>query len=241
MNNVEGDSGAPTRAHRSQRQPKAVGQKKNRTSSTTQPKNAPGCPPSNTCGVTGTLVTRRVTDNGKEVKPEKGKRPGKAALSVNVCQKNQSAQRKLSNASSNASEDLSKDSGCTSGKLSPSDSSSEMSDCPSEGNKVSVNTQSDNEMSGSNGKGDACNTLYDMSGDNPYPSSGTSQDNVIIHSGGDGNSGCEGSLASLPTSLAFSDPTGELMGETHEDLVREVEDLRSENEYLKVRWFITVL
>lgn len=110
--------------------------------------------------------------------------------------------RKLSDAS-NASEDLSKDSGCVSGKLSSSDSSSEISDCTSEGNK------------------------------NDPPSS----DHISWVSGGayvsPGSAG--GALFTPPG--AFIEL---MMGETTEDLVRELEDLRSENEYLKVslqsRW-----
>lgn len=164
-------------------------------------------------------------DSGEEVKTSgvQAKRPGKVTRSaIAECRRSPGAQRKLSD-SSNASEDLSKDSGCLSGKLSSSDSSSEISDCPSDGNKLD-SPSSDNELiwlearayesPDSEGKDDGkqrvkaaretCALLPDAPG---------------------------GSLTLFNSSGAFIDL---MMGETTEDLVREVDDLRSENEYLKV-------
>ncbi|KAI3357477.1 hypothetical protein L3Q82_015892 [Scortum barcoo] len=157
-------------------------------------------------------------DFGKEARSAglQGKRPGKVSPGGTV--ESQSAQRKLSDAS-NASEDLSKDSGCLSGKLSSSDSSSEISDCPSEGNKRD-SPSCDNELSWIDGR-------------------------AYVNPGGEGRSDgaacvkgdqcalqpdAGGGLSLFGSSGAFMDL---MMGETTDDLVREVEDLRSENEYLK--------
>ncbi|XP_062315003.1 protein SOGA1-like [Osmerus eperlanus] len=246
--NRAGDNSAPPKTHRCLRQPNSQeethggGQKKNRNPPTVQPKDAQRCTKIKTVGTTGTLATPCVS--GKDRKAEKGKRLGKSALVATEGQRHQSAQRKLSDAS-NASEDFSKDSGCMSGKVSCSDSSSEISDCTSEGNKLSTDTHSsDTELSSSDGRaldtssGDPFTRVPDMRNEG-IPSTCTWQENAI-YSGGDGynSSGCCGdSLASLPSldvSVAgYSDLTGELFGETPEDLVREVDDLRSENEYLK--------
>ncbi|XP_060930086.1 uncharacterized protein si:ch211-197l9.2 [Limanda limanda] len=157
-----------------------------------------------------------VCEPGKEVKAgSQGKRAGKVSSSAGAeSHRSPGAQRKLSDAS-NASEDLSKDSGCVSGKLSSSDSSSEISDCPSEGIKHD-SPSSDHELSWIDGR------AYE----NPSKS-------------------CV-KAARVPCALE-PDAAGEgltvfnspgvfmelIMGETTEDLVREVEDLRSENEYLK--------
>ena len=248
--NRAGDNSAPPKTHRCLRQPNSQeethggGQKKNRIPPTVQPKDAQRCTNIKTVGTNGTLATRCVS--GKDRKAEKGKRHAKSSLVATEGQRHQSAQRKLSDAS-NASEDLSKDSGCISGKVSCSDSSSEISDCTSEENKLSPDTHSsDTDLSVSDGRaldtssGDPFTRVPDMRNEG-IPSTCTWQENAI-YSGGDGynSSGCCGdSLASLPSldvSVAgYSDLTGELLRETPEDLVREVDDLRSENEYLKVR------
>lgn len=163
-------------------------------------------------------------DTGKEMKSggQQGKRQGKVPSSASPeGQRSPGAQRKLSDAS-NASEDLSKDSGCLSGKLSSSDSSSEMSDCPSEGNKRD-SPSSDNELSWIDGgayvspdsKGNGDSTLCAKA----------ARDNGAQHSA------AEGGLSLFNSSGSFMDL---MMGETTDDLVRELEDLRSENEYLKV-------
>ncbi|XP_070695069.1 uncharacterized protein, partial [Pempheris klunzingeri] len=163
-------------------------------------------------------------DTGKEVKSAglQGKRSGKVSLSVAVeGQRSPGAQRKLSDAS-NASEDLSKDSGCLSGKLSSSDSSSEISDCPSEGNKRD-SPSCDNELSWIDGR------VY-MSPDSEdrgdgKPCAKAARDPCAPQSDAAG-----GGLGLFNSSGSFIDL---MMAETTEDLVKEVEDLRSENEYLK--------
>ncbi|KAM7405123.1 hypothetical protein PAMP_012408 [Pampus punctatissimus] len=163
-------------------------------------------------------------DSGKEVKTAglQGKRPGKASSSVPAeCQKSPGAQRKLSDAS-NASEDLSKDSGCLSGKLSSSDSSSEISDCPSDGNKQDSQS-SDNELSWTDGR--AYVSPHRDEKDDGELCVKAATDPCALQPDAAGRS-----LSLFNSSGAFMDV---MMGETTEDLVREVEDLRSENEYLK--------
>eukprot|EP00066_Takifugu_rubripes_P011826 XP_011601092.1 PREDICTED: uncharacterized protein LOC101061776 [Takifugu rubripes] len=160
-------------------------------------------------------------DTGKDTKSGgmQEKRPGKS--SSGASSEGPGAQRKLSDAS-NASEDLSKDSGCLSGKLSPSDSSSEISDCPSEGNKRD-SPSSDSELiwidggayvvPGGGGKG------------NGAPCAKPRRENCAPQP-----DAAAGGLALFNSSGVIMDL---IMGDTTEDLVREVEDLRSENEYLK--------
>ncbi|CAB1455094.1 unnamed protein product [Pleuronectes platessa] len=154
---------------------------------------------------------------GKEVKAAgvQGKRAGKVSSNAAAeCHRSPGAQRKLSDAS-NASEDLSKDSGCVSGKLSSSDSSSEISDCPSEGIKHD-SPSSDNELSWIDGR------AYE----NPNKSCAKlARVSCALQPEAAG-----GGLTLLNSPGAFMEL---IMGETTEDLVREVEELRSENEYLK--------
>lgn len=161
-------------------------------------------------------------DTGKDTKSAgmQEKRSGKSSSGA-TCE-GPGAQRKLSDAS-NASEDLSKDSGCLSGKLSPSDSSSEISDCPSEGNKRD-SPSSDSELiwidggayvvPGSGGKGNGAPCAK------PRRENCTPQPDAAA-----------GGLTLFNSSGVIMDL---IMGDATEDLVREVEDLRSENEYLKV-------
>ncbi|KAF7663582.1 hypothetical protein LDENG_00206000 [Lucifuga dentata] len=208
--NREGDKSAKS-AHQSQKLPRAQQQgaclKKRREPST---KDAQSCS-------TGTHSVQWVS--GKEVKNVgRGKRPGKASSGLPTESRGSpGAHRKLSDAS-NASEDLSKDSGCVSGKTSSSDSSSEISDCPSEGNKQD-SPSSDNELSWIYGR------AY-VSADRE----GKGDCKPCIKSTGAFHPDAGGSLSLLSSPGTFMDL---MMGETTEDLVREVEDLRSENEYLK--------
>lgn len=138
-----------------------------------------------------------------------GKRPVKVCPGAPL--ERPGAQRKLSDAS-NASEDLSKDSGCPSGKLSSSDSSSEISDCPSEGNNKHDFPSGDSALSWIDG------------GAYLFPDG---------EARGDGRPRVKAAAG-----LSLFNSTGSfmdlMMGETTEDVFREVEDLRSENEYLKV-------
>ncbi|XP_016364577.1 protein SOGA1-like isoform X2 [Sinocyclocheilus rhinocerous] len=196
----------------------------------------------------GGRVSRRSPVTGKETKPEKSKPTGKPALSAPGAQKssvksNKSGRRKVSDASI-GSDDLSKDSGCAPGKLSPTDSSSELSDCASEENKVSTDAlSSDTETSSRGGidgeKAAAEHGLLDKSGQTK-----TSLEKDRLSLGmetaeGSVSPGDERSLTSFDsrmpasTSLAFSDLTEELMDGMHEELIREIEEIRSENDYLK--------
>ncbi|XP_041860159.1 uncharacterized protein LOC121651804 [Melanotaenia boesemani] len=129
------------------------------------------------------------------------------------------AQRKLSDAS-NASEDLSKDSGCLSGKLSSSDSSSEISDCASEGNKRD-SPSSDNELSWIEGRAYVRPDSEGTGAGNPCAKAAT--DTCALQPDAAG--------------VILQNSAGEfmdfMMGGTTDDLARELEDMRSENEYLK--------
>ncbi|MBN3325124.1 SOGA1 protein, partial [Atractosteus spatula] len=203
----------------------------------------------------GSRISRRCPGSGKELKPEKSRQPGKSTPSVSGSHKSgnktaKSARRKISDAST-ASDDLSKDSGCAPGKLSPSDSSSELSDCASEGNKLSTDAlSSDTETSSrgggpdgekpgtgqANGVSDKANR-GDQTGKNPLDKDRLS---LGVETGeGSISPGDERSVASfdsrlhVSTSLAFSDLTEEFMDGMQEEFVREIEELRSENDYLK--------
>ncbi|XP_077454658.1 uncharacterized protein LOC144073028 isoform X1 [Stigmatopora argus] len=158
-------------------------------------------------------------NHGDSVKST-GKRPGCPAA---PCRKRSPGDRRKLSDASNTSEDLAKDSGCFSGKTS-SESSSEMSDWTCEGNKRDSSV-SDKELSWADGG------AYEEG-----PVSGGKDDGkrrgqaariacsspVDVAAGGD--------LALGKSSGAFMDL---IMAETTDDLVREVEDVRSENEYLR--------
>ncbi|XP_057713371.1 uncharacterized protein LOC130929827 [Corythoichthys intestinalis] len=130
------------------------------------------------------------------------------------------AGRKLSDAS-NTSEDLSKDSGYLSGKPS-SDSSSEISDWTWEGYKRDCPV-SDEELSSTDGgfyKGPVSRVKDDGKG--RVQAAGTANSPTLDAAGG--------ALTLWKSTGAFMDL---IMAETTDDLVREVEDVRSENEYLR--------
>lgn len=188
-----------------------------------------------------------------------------AAAAAAKATKSAGGRRKVSDASI-GSDDLSKDSGCPTGKLSPTDSSSELSDCASEENKLSTDAvSSDAESRSSRGGGaDAEKPLKD----GPAPTAAKSSHKAAVVAAtttsskttcssadkdykerlclgvdtGEGSisPGEERSVTSFDsrmpasTSLAFSDLTEEFMDGMHEEFVREIEELRSENEYLKV-------
>ncbi|KAL1021363.1 hypothetical protein UPYG_G00012340 [Umbra pygmaea] len=249
-------------------QPIQVSEKKkiNRAPSPARPKDVPGWSLTKIRGGIGTptlsvkpgsihlgsRVSRRSPGSGKETKSEKGKLPGKSTLSVASAQKSGSksmkgSRRKISDRS-NASDDLSKDSGCAAGKLSPTDSSSELSDCASEENKLSHDTQSSDTESSSRFGGHEGDKLSRDCGYGPLDK-GTRDVKIPVDKDrlslgvetGEGSisPGDERSLTSFDsrvpasTSLAFSDLTEELMDGMHEEFVREIEELRSENDYLK--------
>ncbi|XP_060750968.1 protein SOGA1 isoform X4 [Tachysurus vachellii] len=188
----------------------------------------------------GSRLSRRSPISSKETKDKMGKSPGKSALSAlgatkSSVKSNKAARRKVSDAS-NASDDLSKDSGKDSGKLSPTDSSSELSDCGSEENKLS--TSSDRESSSRGGGTESESAAAEQS------TAGAGRDGERLALGGDAGQdstspGDERSLTSLDsrmpasTSLAFSDLNEDLTEAMHEEYLREIEELRSENDYLK--------
>ncbi|CAB1329470.1 unnamed protein product [Coregonus sp. 'balchen'] len=271
------DSGQaqPHQQHQFEQQPVVqsiqVNEKKkiNRAPSPARPKDVPGWSLTKIRGGIGTptlsvkpgsihlgsRVSRRSPGSGKETKSEKGKLPGKSTLSVASAQKGGSksmkgGRKKVSDAR-NASDDLSKDSGCAAGKLSPTDSSSEISDCASEENKVSTDALSSDTESSSRGGGPEGEKSSTDCGDGP-PDRGTRGDHhaktpvdkdrlsLGVETGeGSISPGDERSLTSFDsrvptsTSLAFSDLTEEFMDGMHEEFVREIEELRSENDYLK--------
>lgn len=197
---------------------------------------------------------------GKDGKADRsGVKPaskGSAALSKTTAakaSKNPGGRRKVSDASI-GSDDLSKDSGCAAGKLSPTDSSSELSDCASEENKLFTDAvSSDAESRSSRGGGpdgdkprrDALAHRASHQTARATCSSAEKDDKDRLSLGvetGEGSTspGEERSVTSFDsrmpasTSLAFSDLTEEFMDGMHEEFVREIEELRSENDYLKV-------
>nr|XP_019945079.1 PREDICTED: protein SOGA1 isoform X2 [Paralichthys olivaceus] len=203
---------------------------------------------------------------GKDGRAEKsggGKTPGKSSFSAAALSKSSASKatkstggrRKVSDASI-GSDDLSKDSGCAPGKLSPTDSSSELSDCASEENKLSADAvSSDAESRSSRGGGPDGDrplrngALSDRVGQHAAAnkttcSAGERDDKDRLTLGvetGEGSisPGEERSVTSFDsrvpasTSLAFSDLTEEFMDGMQEEFVREIEELRSENDYLK--------
>ncbi|KAK2851137.1 hypothetical protein Q5P01_007413 [Channa striata] len=204
---------------------------------------------------------------GKDGKAEKsgaGKPAGKSSFSsaaaalgktsASKTVKSAGGRRKVSDASI-GSDDLSKDSGCAPGKLSPTDSSSELSDCASEENKLSTDAvSSDTESRSSRGGGpDGDKPLRDgASADRACQQAATkatcsSSDrddkdrlSLGVETGeGSISPGEERSVTSFDsrmpasTSLAFSDLTEEFIDGMQEEFVREIEELRSENDYLK--------
>uniref|UniRef100_A0A3Q3D7L6 Microtubule crosslinking factor 2 n=1 Tax=Hippocampus comes TaxID=109280 RepID=A0A3Q3D7L6_HIPCM len=202
----------------------------------------------------GNRISRR-SPSGKDVKADKnGVKPaGKSsASSANASSKNSatkmakssSGARRVSDASI-GSDDLSKDSGCAAGKLSPTDSSSELSDCASEEHKLSSDApSSDTESRSSRGGGD--NQLGN--GTHQYLAGAKSSTeirdkdrlSVGVEAGEESSSAPEersvtsvDSRMPASTSLAFSDLTEEFVDGMHEEFVREIEELRSENDYLK--------
>lgn len=252
-------------------QPPGEKKKINRAPSPARPKDVPGWSLTKIRGGIGTptltikpgaihlgsRVSRR-SPVGNLAAKDKSKTSGKSSTSsasltktsAGKATKSAAARRKVSDASI-GSEDLSKDSGCPTGKLSPTDSSSELSDCASEENKLSADAvSSDTESRSSRGGG--------PEGDRPpidgprvthQPAAKTfamerdfkDRPAVGVEAGeGNVSPGEERSVTScdsrMPasTSLAFSDLTEELMDGVHEEYAREIEELRSENDYLKV-------
>lgn len=250
----------------------APGEKKkiNRAPSPARPKDVPGWSLTKIRGGIGTptlsvkgsihlgsRMSRRSpvglsSKDGKGDRAGGGKQPGKLSSAAATSKasagkgaKGAGGRRKVSDAST-GSEDLSKDSGCAPGKMSPTDSSSELSDCASDEHKLSAELSSDTESRSSRGGGpDGDKPLRDRPGPRAAPRTpGSSADKDRLFLGveaGEGSisPGEERSVTSVDsrvppsTSLAFSDLTEELMDSMHEEYVREMEELRSENDYLK--------
>ncbi|XP_067856513.1 microtubule cross-linking factor 2 [Heptranchias perlo] len=141
----------------------------------------------------------------------------------------------------------------TPGKLSPTDSSSELSDCPSEENKLlSPETGNSDSESGrgasesepkdgepvsvnaAGGKG-GCSPPPDTLDDRTWPG----EDGSLASASGqsDGPYGAKSpSLESrlhVSNSLAFSDFSEEFVDSIQEEFLKEIDELRSENDYLK--------
>lgn len=265
-------------------QPPGEKKKTNRAPSPARPKDVPGWSLTKIRGGIGTptlsvkpgaihlgsRISRRSPVGSLAGKAERSgggnKSTGKSSFSAAALTKSSAAKaakiaggrRKVSDASI-GSDDLSKDSGCPTGKLSPTDSSSELSDCASEENKLSTDAvSSDAESRSSRGGG--------PDGDKP-PQDGSLADRASQQAAAktSGSSAerdykerlslsadtAEGSISPgeersatsfdsrMPasTSLAFSDLTEEFMDGMHEEFIREIEELRSENDYLKVSYF----
>lgn len=183
----------------------------------------------------GASVTTNIHTGKKEMRPESRERSD--STRSKSC-----GRRKLSDGSI-ASDDLSKDSGCATGKLSSTDSSSEISDA-SEEHKQSTDAQCD----------EVCHrgTDEEMMDDSAEQilSGHREEDGLINATLSPGFGFGEGSISpgdqrsyvsldsrlNLSASVAFSDLTGDFADGVHEDLLREIDDLKSENEYLKVRF-----
>ncbi|MGH0143148.1 UNVERIFIED_CONTAM: hypothetical protein FKN15_034532 [Acipenser sinensis] len=239
----------PTAQHRSSNGKKKV----NRAPSPARPRDAPGWSlaknRSNNGSATtslgirtgginlGSRVSRRSPGNSKELKHEKIKQAAKSTLSLSSAHKSpgvsksvKAARRKILDAS-NASDDLSKDSGCAPGKMSPTDSSSELSDCASEENKLSADALSSDTESSSRGGGTDGER---QSADPENGISDTMSDQDAKTPGDERSVASLDSRLHVSTSLAFSDLTEEFMDGMQEEFIREIEELRSENDYLKV-------
>ncbi|XP_037127122.1 protein SOGA1 isoform X1 [Syngnathus acus] len=207
----------------------------------------------------GSRTSRRSPIGGLSAKDTKADKSGvksvgkSSASSVNASSKTPAA--KMSKSSSGArrrvsdasigSDDLSKDSGCATGKLSPTDSSSELSDCASEEQKLSSDApSSDTESRSSRGGGEnllgngtsqqlAATKIFTEKGDKHRLSIGVEAVEESASPAEERSVTSVDSRIPASTSLAFSDLTEEFVDSMHEEFVREIEELRSENDYLK--------
>ncbi|XP_064162860.1 microtubule cross-linking factor 2-like isoform X2 [Anguilla rostrata] len=190
--------------------------------------------------------------NGRDLKAEKGKQSGKPLAPIagsHMHRRKLSGPRKLSDRS-NGSDELTKDSDCTPDKLSPSDSSSDPFDCTSEEKKFPT-TSSDTE-SLSRGAGVNEGRSEVAHGDGVPGRNGRADQQVKMSVGNDatvslGQESGQGSLSpsdersftssdsrlNFRASFTLSDLQEELIHGMQEEFVREIEELRSENDYLK--------
>ncbi|KAJ8360937.1 hypothetical protein SKAU_G00174620 [Synaphobranchus kaupii] len=185
-------------------------------------------------------------------RPEKGKQSGKAIAPIAGSQTRRrklSGLRKLSEPS-NASDEPTKDFGCTPDKLSPSDSSSELSDCTSEENKfttTSCETEYSSRGAGANqGRTEDAhgNRLPDRDGRvDQYVNVSMGKDIMVsleLETGQESLSPTDArsfassdSRLNLRESITLSDLQEEFIHGMQEEFFRETEELRSENNYLK--------
>ncbi|KAI3356733.1 hypothetical protein L3Q82_003411 [Scortum barcoo] len=256
------------------------GEKKiNRAPSPARPKDVPGWPPTKIRGgietptlnvkpvamYFGSHISRRSPVGSLARKDAKAKASGggklaghsssfAASLSKTPAAKNTGGRRKVSDANV-GSEDLSKDSGCATGKFSPTDSSSELSDCTSDDNKLYTEAvcihAGSNSGRGGRTVGDKRTrngALADLASQKAtkkttlFSAERDYKDQLLlgVDTVEESISSCEerpvsffGSGVPVSTSLSFSDFTEEFFNGMHEELVREIEELRSENDYLK--------
>ncbi|XP_066527174.1 microtubule cross-linking factor 2 isoform X2 [Hoplias malabaricus] len=176
------------------------------------------------CNLIAPRVSRRSPGGGRESKPEKGKgatRSGQPAIALAATR----SRRKTSDASA-ASDELSRDSGCAPGKLSATDSSSELSDCASEEQRASSDTETSS-------RGGAAAELRPNFGGGERSYSGAEAGERSASPVEERSLTSLDSRVAASTSLAFSDLTEELTDGAHEEYLREIEELRSENDYLK--------
>ncbi|KAJ8412286.1 hypothetical protein AAFF_G00145530 [Aldrovandia affinis] len=177
----------------------------------------------------------------RDMKSDKGKHSGKAMPPVSIPQKRRSKSsglRKLSEPSY-ASDDLTEDSGCAPDKMSPSDSSSEISDCTSEENKFYA-TSSDTECHSRGEGADGVRSREDHGSAVPPDMGGrgdqhvkTSVDKEEIPASDERSFASTDSRLNFRASFTFSDLQEEFMNGMQDEFVREIEELRSENDYLK--------
>ena len=274
---TESSDGGQTAAH-PPAPPPGDKKKVNRAPSPARPKDVPGWSLTKIRGGIGTptlsvkpgaihlggRLSRRSpagSHAGKDGKAERGKSSlcsggalSKSAAASKAANKNTAAGRRKASDASIGSDDLSKDSGCcAAGKLSPTDSSSELSDCASEENKLSADAMSsDAESRSSRGGGGpegekplrderraaAARSAFSSSsaerGDRERLGPGAEPGEGSLSPGEERSVTSADSRVPASTSLAFSDLTEEFMDSMHEEFVREIEELRSENDYLKV-------
>ncbi|XP_061075991.1 uncharacterized protein LOC133110127 [Conger conger] len=185
--------------------------------------------------------------NGRDLKPDNGKQSGKALVPVAGSQmprRKLSGPRKLSERT-NASDELTKESDCVPDKISPSDSSPELIDKFPD---TSSNTESRGRGAGANrrsqevcvdgppvpdrdGTGDQ---QVNMSvGKDVTVSPGRETGQESLSPSDERSSASSDSRLSFRASFALSDLQEELIHGMQEQFVREIEELRSENDYLK--------
>ncbi|KAG9333241.1 hypothetical protein JZ751_012961 [Albula glossodonta] len=201
----------------------------------------------------GSRLSSFTQGSGRDVKPEKRKQTGKTMPTVAGAQKRRSKSSGLGKLSEpgSASHDQAKDSNFTPDKPSPSDSSSEKSDCTSEENKLST-TSSDTECRSrcEAEEGEGREELGSLVPDRnvkghqraktpvdrdltPVPL-GQERREESLSPSDERSFVSTDSRLNFRASFTFSDLQEEFMNSMHDEFIREMEELRSENEYLKL-------